>query len=39
MSVAKILNISWIEQGIENDAKLICSRGAVCPRNPCCKDA
>lgn len=39
MSVAKILNISWIEQGMENKAKLICSRGAVCPRNPCCKDA
>ena len=36
MSVARILNISWIERGIENDARLICSRGAVCPREPSC---
>jgi len=33
MSVAKILNINWVERGIENDARLICSRGAVCPRD------
>jgi len=39
MSVARILNIAWIEQGLENEAKLICSRGAVCPRTPCCKNA
>ncbi|WP_438862777.1 DUF3612 domain-containing protein [Neptunicella sp.] len=36
MSVAKILNISWVERGIENPARLICSRGAVCPRDPSC---
>ncbi|MDN4503441.1 DUF3612 domain-containing protein [Alteromonadaceae bacterium BrNp21-10] len=36
MSVAKILNINWVERGIENDARLICSRGAVCPRTPSC---
>ncbi|MBU2318138.1 MAG: DUF3612 domain-containing protein, partial [Gammaproteobacteria bacterium] len=36
MSVAKILNINWIERGIDNDARLICSRGAVCPRKPSC---
>ncbi len=35
-SVAKILNINWIERGIENDARVICSRGAVCPRQPSC---
>jgi len=35
-SVAKILNINWIERGIKNDAQLICSRGAVCPRQPSC---
>ncbi|WP_394130824.1 DUF3612 domain-containing protein [Shewanella maritima] len=35
-SVAKILNINWVERGIENDARLICSRGAVCPRQPSC---
>ncbi|MGL5390835.1 MAG: DUF3612 domain-containing protein, partial [Shewanella sp.] len=36
LSVAKILNINWIERGINNDARLICSRGAVCPRQPSC---
>ncbi|MFM2483820.1 DUF3612 domain-containing protein [Celerinatantimonas yamalensis] len=36
MSVAKILNINWIERGIGNDARLICSRGAVCPRSSNC---
>ncbi|MDO6619969.1 MULTISPECIES: DUF3612 domain-containing protein [unclassified Shewanella] len=35
-SVAKILNINWIERGIDNDARVICSRGAVCPRQPSC---
>ncbi|NQZ10549.1 MAG: DUF3612 domain-containing protein [Algicola sp.] len=36
LSVAKILNISWIEQGIDNEVRLICSRGTVCPREPSC---
>jgi transcriptional regulator with XRE-family HTH domain/Zn-dependent peptidase ImmA (M78 family) len=36
MTVARILNISWIERGIENRARLICSRGSVCPRIPTC---
>ena len=36
MTVAKILNINWIERGIQNEAKLICSRGNVCPRKPSC---
>ena len=36
LSVAKILNISWIERGIENEARLICTRGTVCPRQRNC---
>ncbi|QXO15544.1 MULTISPECIES: DUF3612 domain-containing protein [Vibrio] len=36
LTIAKILNINWIERGIENEARLICSRGAVCPRQPSC---
>lgn len=36
VSVAKILNINWIERAIEKEAKLICSRGNVCPRQPSC---
>ena len=35
-SVAQILNIAWIERGINNDARLICSRGIQCPREPKC---
>ncbi|MED5524885.1 MAG: DUF3612 domain-containing protein [Pseudomonadota bacterium] len=35
-TVAKILNINWIERGIDTEARLICSRGAVCPRKPSC---
>ena len=36
MSIAKILNISWIERGLESEARLICSRGTVCPRQRNC---
>jgi hypothetical protein len=36
VSVARILNINWIERGIAGEARLICSRGAVCPRQPSC---
>jgi len=36
MSVARILNISWVGSGIESDARLICSRGSACPRDPGC---
>lgn len=36
MTVARILNINWIERGIDNRARLICSRGAQCPRKPKC---
>ncbi|PKF62161.1 DUF3612 domain-containing protein [Psychromonas sp. psych-6C06] len=35
-SVARILNINWITRGIEQEAQLICARGAVCPRKPSC---
>ncbi|MPY21509.1 DUF3612 domain-containing protein [Shewanella psychropiezotolerans] len=38
-SVAKILNINWVERGIDTQARLICSRGAVCPRQPTCYEA
>ncbi|WP_119979039.1 DUF3612 domain-containing protein [Shewanella algidipiscicola] len=34
--VARILNINWIERGIDNEARLICSRGSTCPRKPSC---
>ncbi|GHF96447.1 DUF3612 domain-containing protein [Thalassotalea marina] len=38
MSVSRILNINWIERGINNRARLICSQGGNCPRQPnCCK--
>ncbi len=36
MSVARILNIAWVERGIEGEARLICSRGASCPRESRC---
>jgi transcriptional regulator with XRE-family HTH domain len=36
MTVAKILNINWVERSINTSAKLICSRGNVCPRSPSC---
>jgi len=35
-SVAKILNISWIERGLENEVRIICARGATCPKQPSC---
>jgi hypothetical protein len=35
-TVGKILNIAWIERGLEREARLICARGAVCPRQPSC---
>lgn len=36
LSVAKILNINWVERAIDKEAKLICSKGNVCPRQPSC---
>ena len=36
LRVAKILNIGWVESGLQSEARVICSRGAVCPREPQC---
>ncbi|MFV0574596.1 MAG: DUF3612 domain-containing protein [Vibrio sp.] len=36
LTVARILNIHWIERGVENDARVICVRGGMCPRQPKC---
>ncbi|MGH1485412.1 MAG: DUF3612 domain-containing protein [Cellvibrionaceae bacterium] len=36
MSVARILNIAWVERGIDNAARVICPRSSDCPRDPCC---
>lgn len=36
LSAARILNIGWIQRGIDNPARVICSRGSVCPRTPSC---
>jgi len=38
-SVANILNIGWVERGIENRARVICPRSGSCPRNPPCEAA
>lgn len=35
-TVAKILNIGWIERGLDSEARLICARGNHCPRMPSC---
>ncbi|MCG9737366.1 DUF3612 domain-containing protein [Shewanella insulae] len=37
--VAKILNINWVERGIDSEARLICARGASCPRKPSCYES
>ena len=34
--VSRILNIAWLERGIEKEARLICPRSSACPRNPKC---
>lgn len=39
LSVARILNIGWVERGIDNPARVICPRSSDCPRNPCCDSA
>jgi len=39
LSAAGILNIGWIQRGINNPARVICSRGSVCPRTPGCYPA
>ncbi|MDN2482593.1 DUF3612 domain-containing protein [Vibrio astriarenae] len=35
-TIAKILNINWIERGVNGPARVICARGAACPREPSC---
>ncbi len=35
-AVAKLLNIAWVERGIESEARLICPRSGACPRVPSC---
>ena len=35
-TVARILNINWVERGVLTDPRLICSRGGECPREPSC---
>jgi transcriptional regulator with XRE-family HTH domain len=35
-SIAKILNIAWLERGIDNEARVICPRSGACPREPRC---
>ena len=35
-SVARILNIGWLERGIDKEARVICPRRGACPRKPCC---
>lgn len=37
LSVAKILNIGWIERGMDNPVSLICPRSSTCPRDPRCE--
>ena len=34
--VSRILNIAWLERGIDKAARLICPRSGACPRNPKC---
>ena len=34
--VARLLNIAWLERGVERDARLICPRSGACPRRPEC---
>ena len=34
--VSRILNIAWLERGIDKEARLICPRSGACPRNPKC---
>jgi len=36
-SVARILNIAWLQRGIEKEARVICPRRGACPRKPCCQ--
>ena len=37
--VARLLNIAWIDRGLESEARLICPRSGACPRTPGCHAA
>lgn len=37
--VSRVLNISWIERGLESPAIVICSRAGLCPRTQKCGGA
>ena len=37
LRTAKILNIAWVERGIDHDARVICPRSSACPRHPGCQ--
>lgn len=37
--VGNILNIEWVDRGIENRARVICPRSGSCPRKPSCSRA
>ncbi|NNC55288.1 MAG: DUF3612 domain-containing protein [Pseudomonadales bacterium] len=37
-AVSRILNIGWLERGIEQEARLICPSQSQCPRSPRCKN-
>ncbi len=36
---AKLLNIEWLNRGIEKQARMICPRSGACPRTPSCHAA
>ncbi len=36
VSVSKILNIGWVEEGLKKDATIICPRASTCPRDNHC---
>lgn len=36
LRVAKILNIQWVERGLDGVVRVICTRGKSCPRQPSC---
>lgn len=37
--LSRILNIRWINSGLDQPARLICSRAGACPRTPACINA
>jgi len=36
LRTARILNIAWVERGLDNPARVICPRSSACPRTPSC---